>query len=92
MDKDHRPAEAPRSARCRPAEARRRAGSRRERLVTPSLPALPLREHLQSEAVAVHASNVDSRPPGTDKPISALPPGTDSVPTDHTQIEQENDW
>ena len=86
------PTEAPRSRRRLPAEARRRSGPRRERVVTPLPPALPLREHLRSQAVPVHSPIVRSDPSGTDKTATALPPGTDPVPTDQTQIEQANDW
>ena len=85
------PTEAPRSRRRLPAEARRRSGPRRERLVTASPPALPLREHLRSQTVPVHAPIVRSDPSGTDKTATACPPGTNPVPTDHTQIEQAND-
>ena len=77
------PTEAPRSRRRLPAEARRRSGPRRERLVTASPPALPLREHLRSQAVPVHEPIVRSDPSGTDKTATACPPGTDPVPTDH---------
>ena len=86
------PNEAPRSRRRLPEEARRRSGPRWERVVTPSPPALPLREHLRSEVVPVHAPIVRSDPTGTDKTATARPRGTDPVPTEHTQIEQANDW
>ena len=68
------PTEAP-WPHCRlPAEARHRSGPRRERLVTPSPPALPLREHLRSEAVRVHGPIVRSDPSGTDKTATARSP------------------
>ena len=86
------PTEAPRSRHRLPAEARRRSGPRRERVVTPLPPALPLRDHLRSQAVPVHSPIVRSDPSGTDKTATAHPPGTDPVPTDQTQIEQADDW
>ena len=91
-EQDSRPAESAQPRHRLPAAVRRRAGPLSQRLVTPSPSVLPLREHLRSEAVVVHAPIVRSDPSGTDKTATALPPGTDPVPTDQTQIEQANDW
>ena len=91
-EQDSRPAESAQSRHRLPAEACRRAGPLSQRLVTPTASALPLREHLRSEAVAVHAPIVRSGSPGTHEIATAPPRGTDPVPTDEIETEQGNDW
>ena len=89
---DPRPAEFAQPRHRLPAEARRRAGPLPQPLVTPSPSELPLREHLQSAAVAVRAPIVRSCPRETDKTATALAPDSDPVPTDDTETEQASDW
>ena len=91
-EQDPRPGEFAQQRHRLPAEVRRRAGHLPQRLVTPSPSALRLREHLRSEAVAVHAAIICSGPRETAKTTAALAPDTDPVPTDDTETEHANDW